>query len=286
MSNDELNPKINETQANVEEPIQNEQNFEGGFSINADEDGAPKASFLKTHAKKLAIICGAIITFILLIVGIVLIANTIKVNEIKQKLNGMVFEYSYEYENIDTWAVSTMSFKEDGKYVDDYAHYSPAGLERYSSDYTAEVEVSLFGKATVDNYDIEFNDEGEIVALIHSNSRYEVVESSTIDQKIKETAVDIFGQLTKWNNSNFGKMVTTIYKDYDIYCDVVDGSDSKYLVTIKGEYYPNKTYLKNVTEEGTFSVEVDLITKEGNIIKDEGITSAWEVYLALNTKWY
>ena len=81
-------------------------------------------------------------------------------------------------------------------------------------------------------------------------------------------------------------MVTTIYKDYDIYCDAIEGSDTKYLITIEGNYYPNKTYLKNYTEKGTFSVEVDLETQESKIIKDQGITSAYETYLALSTNWW
>ncbi len=257
-------------------------------------------SFAKKNWKKIAVIGGAVIVTVGVIFGVVSIANAVKANKIEEQLKGMVFEEAREWDSIDSWSVSNITIGEDGTYKYDNYDYSGYGTNEEvdkltHSDSTSElkVTVSLSGKAILGRkdigYEIVFEDD-EIVGLKSvlsvDDSMYKAVEQSSAKQKIRETAVDIFGELTKWKNSNFTKMVTTIYKDYDIYCDAVEGSDSKYLVTIKGDYYPNKSQIKNYTQKGTFAVEVDLNTKEGKIVKDEGVTSAYDVYLALNTSWY
>ena len=248
--------------------------------------------------KKILLIGVAAVAVIGIIFGGVLISYSVKAGKIEEQLQNMIFESSTEYD-YSWWSVHNISVNDDGTYTSTWHQYNgnstgeEEALTKSESNSELEVSVTLSGKAILgDNdigYEIIFEDD-EIVGLksllsVNEDDIYTVVDESSAELNIKLTAVETFCQLKKWK-SNYGEMVNIIFKDYDISCDAVEGSDSKYLVTVTWYYYPNKTYLKNYTEEGTISVEVDINTKEGTKIKDQGITSAYEVYLATSTQWY
>lgn len=240
-------------------------------------------NFSKNNWKKIAIIAGVVI--IVVVLGLVLFgirANNIK-NSVKEQLNGKTFE-SFEDLGNDMWTLDGYTFQEDGKYInDEYYYYGSSNIiEHKNNNGTANIKVSLFGKVTFSVYEIILNN-GEIEALKSSISDdiYEIVEVSNL-QKI---AVDVFCELTQWRNTTYGEMIDIIYKDYDVTCTAVEGSDTKYVLTFDGYYYPNKRDIPNYTEHGVLSVEVDIATKTGKILKDQGITTAMDVYVVLGYSW-
>lgn len=255
-------------------------------------------SFFKDNWKKLVALFGVVIVVIGFVVGIIFsiasISCNIREKNIEKQLNGLIFQDVYESYLLD-WSTTTLSFKEDGRYVREYHSYATSNeditkhvLEYDTQEDVADIKVPLFGKPTFNTYyEIIFDDDGNIEALKHRNSdsRYELVNESSAPQKLKETAVDVFCELTMWKNSNFGKMISTIYKDYDVTCEAIEGSKTKYLLTFDGEYYPNKKDVPDFTCPGTLAVEVDIEEKTGKIIKDEGVTDAMDVYLILSQVW-
>lgn len=237
--------------------------------------------FFKTNWKKVALIVGVVI--VVTVIGTV--SHSIRVNNIKNnvinQLSGKTFE-NFEELGMGGWTLNSYTFQEDGKYIEDIYYYynrNSDTIEHKSYDGTADIKVSLFGKVTFSVYEVVLNN-GEIEALKSSISddTYEIVEISHL-QKI---AVDVFCELTQWKNSNYGEMIEIIYKDYDVTCEVVEGSKTKYLLTFDGEYYPNKKDVPDFTCTGTLAVEVDIEEKTGKIIKDEGVTDAMDVYLILS----
>lgn len=254
-------------------------------------------NYVKQYKKMILVIVCAVIAAIALLIGVISIANSIKAGKIEKQLQGMVFKHYSEY-NVDSgensvtnWYLWVIDIDKDDSYIsEDWSCY-PAESEdkrfKHSKDeYELDISFSLFGKPQLGRYEIVYDENGEIEALDSGIVRYDAVAEESSESVIGKKAFEVFGKLTKWKNSNFAEMIKTIYKDYDVNYEAVEGSDSKFLVTVTGNYYPNKTDLKNFTQEGTFTVEVDLATNEGKIIKDQGITSAYDVYRALSTKWY
>lgn len=239
--------------------------------------------FLKINWKKVSLMVGIVV--VVIVMGVVLLsvrANNIKKDVINQ-LNGKTFE-CYEDLGNDMWTLDCYTFQEDGKYInDEYYYYGGSDtIEHKNYDGTANIKVSLSGKVTFSVYEVILNN-GEIEALKSSigDDIYEIVEIS----HLKKIAVDVFCELTQWKNSNYGEMIDVIYKDYDVTCTAVEGSDTKYVITFNGNYYPNKPDLPNFTIEGTLSVEVDIATKTGKILEDDGIISAMDVWVILgNTR--
>lgn len=237
--------------------------------------------FFKANWKKVALIASVVVVvavFFVVLHGIK--ANKIK-NDVINQLNGKTFE-CYEDLGNDMWTLDCYTFQEDGKYInDEYYYYGGSDtIEHKNYDGTANIKVSLSGKVTFSVYEVILNN-GEIEALKSSigDDIYEIVEVSNL-QKI---AVDVFCELTQWKNSNYGEMIDVIYKDYDVTCTAVEGSDTKYVITFNGNYYPNKPDLPNFTIEGTLSVEVDIATKTGKILEDDGIRSAMDVWVILGS---
>ena len=238
-------------------------------------------NFFKNNWKKVAVIAGAFI--IVVVIGVVSLrvrANKIE-NSIREQLSGKTFE-SFEDLGNDMWSLSSYTFQENGKYMND-EYYCYGGnsdsIEHTSYDGTTRVEVSLFGKASCGIFDVILDD-GEVKTLKSPvGYTYEIVETSHLQQ----IAIEVFCQLTEWKNSNYGEMIETIYKDYDVTCTAVEGSDTKYVFTFEGNYYPNKHDLPNFTIEGTLSVEVDIATKKGKILEDDGIRTAMNVWVVLSS---
>ena len=237
--------------------------------------------FFKANWKKVALIASVVVVVAVFFV----VLHGIKTNKIKNdvinQLNGKTFE-CYEDLGNDMWTLDCYTFQEDGKYInDEYYYYGGSDtIEHKNYDGTANIKVSLSGKVTFSVYEVILNN-GEIEALKSSigDDIYEIVEVSNL-QKI---AVDVFCELTQWKNSNYGEMIDVIYKDYDVTCTAVEGSDTKYVITFNGNYYPNKPDLPNFTIEGTLSVEVDIATKTGKILEDDGIRSAMDVWVILGS---
>lgn len=237
--------------------------------------------FLKLNWKKVVLIASIAIV----VTVIVVVSNSVRVNNIKNnvidQLNGKTFECFEDLGN-DMWTLNCYTFQEDGKYInDEYYYYGGSDtIEHKNYDGTANIKVSLSGKVTFSVYEVILNN-GEIEALKSSVSDdiYEIVEVSNL-QKI---AVDVFCELTQWKNSNYGEMIDVIYKDYDVTCTAVEGSNTKYVITFNGNYYPNKPDLPDFTIEGTLSVKVDIATKTGKILEDDGIRSAMDVWVILGS---
>lgn len=237
--------------------------------------------FLKLNWKKVVLIASIAIV----VTVIVVVSNSVRVNNIKNnvidQLSGKTFECFEDLGN-DMWTLNCYTFQEDGKYInDEYYYYGGSDtIEHKNYDGTANIKVSLSGKVTFSVYEVILNN-GEIEALKSSvgDDIYEIVEVSNL-QKI---AVDVFCELTQWKNSNYGEMIDVIYKDYDVTCTAVEGSNTKYVITFNGNYYPNKPDLPDFTIEGTLSVEVDIATKTGKILEDDGIRSAMDVWVILGS---
>lgn len=263
---------------------------------DTEETTAPKASFFKTHLKKIIIIGGAVILAVIIAFATLLVLNGSKAANIEEQLKGMTFEYYDEYSvgvsGLKNWNLETFTFKEDGTYLtESWDHYPTDAVGKrleYSEDTRElEVNVTLGGDISFganDMYKIILNDNDEIEAIVYNGSsfenRYEPVDSSSAKEKLGKSAVRIFSNLKVPNKPyNFEKLVTTVYKDYDVYYYHVENSD-KYLITVKGPYYLNKAG-GNFTQEGTLTVEVDLNSDEYEIISDNGVISAMEVYYYL-----
>lgn len=240
--------------------------------------------YIKPNWKKIAIITGSICVVIVVSV----VANNIRVNsvknDIKEQLSGKTFE-KFEELGSGGWTLDSYTFQEDGKYIKDVYYYYRSNsdtIDHTSHEYVTNIEVSLFGKVTVGGNEVIFND-GEIVALKSSitDDTYEMVEIS----HLKQIAVDVFCELKVWENlnysENYGEMIDIIYKDYNVTCTAVEGSNTKYVLAFDGTYYPNKRELPNHTEPGILSVEVDISTKTCKILKDQGVTTAMRVYVVL-----
>ncbi len=240
--------------------------------------------FLKTNWKKVTLIVGAVGVAIIIFV----VVHSIRVNNIRNdvinQLSGKTFE-KFEELGLGGWNLDSYTFQEDGKYINDvyyyYTSYSDT-IDHNSYDGIADIKVSLFGKVTVGSNEVIFND-GEIEALKSSitDDIYEMVEIS----HLKQIAVDVFCELKVWENlnysENYGEIIDIIYKDYNVTCTAVEGSNTKYVLTFDGTYYPNKRELPNHTEPGILSVEVDISTKTCKILKDQGVTTAMRVYVVL-----
>ncbi len=240
--------------------------------------------FLKTNWKKIALIVGVVIA----VIAIGVVSHSIRVNNIKNnvinQLSGKTFE-CFEELGMGGWTLNSYTFQEGGKYVEDEYYYYNSNsdtIEHKSYDGNVNIEVSLSGKTTFSVYEVILKD-GEVEALKSSigDDTYEIVEVSHLEKM----AIDIFCELTQWRNTNYGEMIDIIYKDYDVTCTAVEGSDTKYVLTFDGTYYPNKRDLPNYTEHGILSVEVDIATKTGKILKDQGIRTAMDVYVVLGYSW-
>ena len=257
------------------------------FKTNWKKVAIKVVDYLKTNWKKVSLIAG--VAIVVIVIGAVLLsvrANNIKKDVINQ-LSGKTFE-NLEELGMGGWALQSYTFQEDDKYIKDiYFYYNRNSdtIKHSSYDGTADIKVSLFGKVTCKVttfgvYEVILNN-GEIEALKKSDDTYEIVEIS----HLKKIAVDVFCELTQWKNSNYGEMIDVIYKDYDVTCTAVEGSDTKYVITFNGNYYPNKPDLPDFTTEGTLSVEVDIATKTGKILEDDGIRSAMDVWVILGNTW-
>lgn len=104
----------------------------------------------------------------------------------------------------------------------------------------------------------------------------------------EEDAVRIFQTVTKshWNGYTFADLEEIVFKDYDIQCAPYQGSNTRFLVTLSGNYCPNVVDLPNVQNYGKITLLVDTDTSEVSLIEDDGIDQAFEVYISLGTNWY
>lgn len=104
----------------------------------------------------------------------------------------------------------------------------------------------------------------------------------------KEYALYIFNSITtpNWNGYNFDTLIDIVFTDYDVQCVANRGSETQFLVTLSGNYYPNVVDLPEVTHYGTIEFLVDTVEGTATLVSDDGIMKAFDIYIALGTAWY
>lgn len=97
----------------------------------------------------------------------------------------------------------------------------------------------------------------------------------------EQEAIRIFQTTTKpyWKGYTFADMEEIIFSSSEIECEPYQGSDTKFLVTLSGNYYPNIVDFPSAQRNGRITLLVDTDTGGVSLYEDTGIESAFEAYI-------
>lgn len=270
----------------------------------------------KKHNRKLLVRLLLIAAALLLIVGgifgIILIKNHLRAMEITDQLIGKTFEYHIDYYFLDSYMTEWLTFKEDGICHEEYYH-APIYDENSDSevyneiDWDYAVKVALNGDISLEigiyTYEIEFDSSGDIEKLTDDfDNEYSVIDrdsdrslKDTADEQNqakarlenKNTALQLFSNIRLWDISSetVGSLIPIVFKDYTTSVEPEGDSDTVFLVTVSGTYFPN-TDVPQYTEEGSMTCRIDVENQTYEITHGQNVKSAMETYVALHTVWW
>lgn len=166
-------------------------------------DNETKNSFFKTHRKIIITVSIVVVVVIGLLFAALSIFNSIKADNIKNQLNGMVFEYysedkAYNKGGYYTWEFESFNFNKESYTVTNWSVNQGRlnvtdrldQVVKTEDKYDTEIDISLFGKATINGYMEVIIVDGKITGLKSSSGEfYTPKKTSDLEKTLSEKGV-------------------------------------------------------------------------------------------------
>lgn len=263
----------------------------------------PKHRGISKPAVIVPIVCAVVLAAMLICLGP--ITSSMRYNNIYQRLqdNHLMYQAGDNFES----RLVALHFKDDMTcLVHTYYYFDNHHLTQSipytvsaAQKYTAEVYIGgqRYTASLEDEYHIELTDsngntytsysaytEEELISTLRTDLQSlrakdlyaDYQQALTLNQ---DAAWNSFGNLSRWIGCNMKDMLYNIFDPYPtITCEPEEGSTTRFVFTVSGNYYINKSQLPGITDTGTMVAIYDTETNECTFTEGTEILKAMDLY--------